>query len=217
VIEKFSLSFCGERAMTAAARDESKADKKRKHELDGFVEPTQDFHSVELEIPSDEEVPSDGASEEEEADEFPEIDVNSDSEIETGPEEVVDGDEEESEDDGEDETDGEDEDEENSQGEDEELHIFPKSKTITSEITGQPKRVFPEIDPEYDSDSSTEDVMHITFVHDSRIFSSLCTFRLQIVSATFRCIGTTICHTSDTTLMARRSCALREAMNWINS
>ncbi|KAF8450788.1 NUC169 domain-containing protein [Boletus edulis BED1] len=37
------------------------------------------------------------------------------------------------------------------------LHIFPKSNDIISEVTGHPKRVYPEIEPEYDSDSSTED------------------------------------------------------------
>jgi ribosome biogenesis protein ERB1 len=31
-------------------------------------------------------------------------------------------------------------------------------KTVISSITGRPKRVYPEIDPEYDSDSSTEEV-----------------------------------------------------------
>ena len=40
----------------------------------------------------------------------------------------------------------------------EDLHIFPEAKVITSEITGQPKKVYPEIEPDYDSDSSTEEV-----------------------------------------------------------
>jgi ribosome biogenesis protein ERB1 len=31
-------------------------------------------------------------------------------------------------------------------------------ETVISNITGRPKRVYPEIDPEYDSDSSTEEV-----------------------------------------------------------
>ncbi|KZS98013.1 BOP1NT-domain-containing protein [Sistotremastrum niveocremeum HHB9708] len=34
---------------------------------------------------------------------------------------------------------------------------FPKPRTIISNITGQPKRVYPEIEPDYDSDSSTEE------------------------------------------------------------
>ena len=41
---------------------------------------------------------------------------------------------------------------------DDEINVFPKAKTIVSDITGQPKRVYPEIEPDYDSDSSTEDV-----------------------------------------------------------
>ena len=36
--------------------------------------------------------------------------------------------------------------------------IFPREKRVKSGITGRPKRVFPPIEPEYDSDSSTEDV-----------------------------------------------------------
>lgn len=35
---------------------------------------------------------------------------------------------------------------------------FPVATTIVSDITGQPKRVYPEIEPDYDSDSSTEEV-----------------------------------------------------------
>ena len=41
---------------------------------------------------------------------------------------------------------------------DDELRIFPRPKTITSDITGRPKRVYPPIEPDYDSDSSTEEV-----------------------------------------------------------
>jgi ribosome biogenesis protein ERB1 len=47
---------------------------------------------------------------------------------------------------------------------DDDLHIFPKAKTIISDITGQPKKVYPEIEPDYDSDSSTEDVRACFFV-----------------------------------------------------
>ncbi|KAI9510437.1 BOP1NT-domain-containing protein [Russula earlei] len=65
------------------------------------------------------------------------------------------------------ETDGED-DEDSSESEhegqdyedastDDDLHIFPRARTIISDITGQPKKVYPEIEPNYDSDSSTED------------------------------------------------------------
>lgn len=38
------------------------------------------------------------------------------------------------------------------------VNIGPKAKIITSNITGRPKRVYPEIEPDYDSDSSTEEV-----------------------------------------------------------
>jgi hypothetical protein len=40
----------------------------------------------------------------------------------------------------------------------EDIRPFPVAKTIVSDITGRPKRVYPEIEPDYDSDSSTEDV-----------------------------------------------------------
>lgn len=65
--------------------------------------------------------------------EFPEIDARSDSEDE------------------------EDDDEDASLSSDT-LHVGPQGKTIISDITGRPKTVYPEIDPDYDSDSSTEDV-----------------------------------------------------------
>jgi ribosome biogenesis protein ERB1 len=35
---------------------------------------------------------------------------------------------------------------------------FPVARTVISTITGEPKRVYPDIEPDYDSDSSTEDV-----------------------------------------------------------
>jgi hypothetical protein len=35
---------------------------------------------------------------------------------------------------------------------------FPVATTVVSNITGRPKRVYPDIEPDYDSDSSTEDV-----------------------------------------------------------
>lgn len=40
-------------------------------------------------------------------------------------------------------------------------HIFPKGKNVISDITGELKIVYPEIEPEYDSDSSTEDVCQV--------------------------------------------------------
>ena len=94
-----------------------------------------------IEIPSedeDEENPDD-----DEVEDFPELDLHSDSESDS--DELLDDEEEE----------------EGTESEDdssEDLHIFPKAKKIISDIIGQPKRVYPEIEPDYDSDSSTEDV-----------------------------------------------------------
>jgi ribosome biogenesis protein ERB1 len=88
-----------------------------------------------LEMLSDEEDSLDASSDEGEVEEFPEIVTGSESEF----------DEEET-------------NEESDSDTDESLHIFPKAKTVVSDITKQPKLVYPEIDPEYDSDSSTEEV-----------------------------------------------------------
>ncbi|KAL4265650.1 Ribosome biogenesis protein ERB1 [Pleurotus pulmonarius] len=94
-----------------------------------------------LEMLSDDEDGEEIGSDDGEVEEFPEIDVASDSEED---EESDESDEDE---------------EESSEGDsdDSDLHIFPKPKTIVSDITGRPKRVYPEIEPDYDSDSSTED------------------------------------------------------------
>jgi ribosome biogenesis protein ERB1 len=121
--------------------------KKRKQVDDEVLEPDPFSRAVSLEILSDEE---DGVgmsdSDDGEVDEFPEIDTRSDSEDE----------EYEGSEDG---SDGEDDEESSAVSDvDSDLHIFPESKTIISNITGQPKRVYPEIEPDYDSDSSTDDV-----------------------------------------------------------
>ncbi|GJJ07346.1 Ribosome bioproteinsis protein erb1 [Clathrus columnatus] len=42
----------------------------------------------------------------------------------------------------------------------EKYSVSLQPKTIISEITGQPKRVYPPIEPDYDSDSSTEDQLN---------------------------------------------------------
>jgi ribosome biogenesis protein ERB1 len=101
-----------------------------------------------LEMLSEDEQDEEPGSDDGDYEEFPEIDAASDSEDE--------GDE------GEDEEEiGEDEEEEYSSdasGGDEKLPIFPKAKVVISNITGEPKKVYPEIEPDYDSDSSTEDV-----------------------------------------------------------
>ena len=98
---------------------------------------------------------------------FPEIDARSD----TDDEDYEDDGEDESEED--EEVDESEEDEEESEGSsDDSLHVFPKAKTIISDITGQPKRVYPEIEPDYDSDSSTEDVRSLSNVMPGCLFSS---------------------------------------------
>lgn len=107
--------------------------------------------AVRLEIPSDEEHRGEDEESDEGVDEFPEIDATSDSRSDDDSAE----DEEEDEDEGEDEGSSPSGSESDSSTD---MHIFPKSKNVISEITGHPKRVYPEIEPEYDSDSSTEDV-----------------------------------------------------------
>ncbi|KAH7887940.1 NUC169 domain-containing protein [Phlebopus sp. FC_14] len=107
--------------------------------------------TVGLEMMSDEEGDSGGAeedaeSDEEENDEFPELDFSSDSDSDaesTDDEDVIDEENEDTLD--------------SHSSSDADVQIFPKSKTIVSGITGHPKRVYPEIEPDYDSDSSTED------------------------------------------------------------
>ncbi|KAG8870534.1 hypothetical protein FRC20_011716 [Serendipita sp. 405] len=79
-----------------------------------------------------------GESDDDEVEDFPELDLG-DSEVSEGS-----GDSEES-------TDGE-----------EHLKDPPQpGELVVSSITGRLKRVYPEIEPEYDSDSSTEDVSFI--------------------------------------------------------
>lgn len=126
--------------------------KKRKATAEEVAPAESSFpQDVGLELGSDAEAEGE-ESDDEEAEEFPEIDTGSDSEGSvSGSEELEDEDEEEE--------DEEDEEEEDSDyPSDDEIQPFPKAKTVISNITGQPKRVYPEIEPDYDSDSSTEDV-----------------------------------------------------------
>jgi hypothetical protein len=58
-------------------------------------------------------------------------------------------------------------------------------KTVISNITGRPKRVYPEIVPEYDSDSSTEEVRKL-FLFSLPLM--LC-IRTPIESGIFQCTG----------------------------
>ncbi len=90
-------------------------------------------------------------SDSDEIDAFPEIDVGSDTD-EEGEQDSPRAYEDHSE------SEDEEQDDEDASSDDNDLHIFPRAKTIISDITGKPKTVYPEIEPDYDSDSSTEDV-----------------------------------------------------------
>lgn len=107
-----------------------------------------------LEMASDDESTQEPTAEHDEDDDsqekFPELNVESDTESSTG--DAGDSDAERDEEGEESETSHDDDDDAPT------LRIKPEEKTITSEITGQLKRVYPPIEPDYDSDSSTEDV-----------------------------------------------------------
>lgn len=128
---------------------------KRKQIDDEETAPPQEelqSHGV-LEMLSEDEDDGDASEDDGQLDEFPEIVTDSDSEEED------EGDGEDEEDASSDEEEEEDDEEDaDSDASDESLHIFPKAKVIVSDITKQPKTVYPEIEPDYDSDSSTEDV-----------------------------------------------------------
>ncbi|KAJ4473539.1 NUC169 domain-containing protein [Lentinula lateritia] len=122
---------------------QARSSKKRKQH--GQDEASDTFNeAVNLEMLSDEEDKEDVESDNGEVDEFPEIDAGSE---ESGEEDETYKSEEDTGASG----------EGSSSGSQEQLHIFPEVKTIVSDITGQEKRVYPEIEPDYDSDSSTED------------------------------------------------------------
>ena len=105
---------------------------KRKQDDNESLEEVQLHQHGRLEMLSEEENEDDDDGV---VDDFPELNVQSDSE--TGYSTAEDDDDSES---------------VNS------LHLFPKPKKVVSDITNQPKLVYPEIEPDYDSDSSTEDV-----------------------------------------------------------
>ncbi|PPQ79536.1 hypothetical protein CVT25_003418 [Psilocybe cyanescens] len=132
--------------MAPQAPGRKSAKRKQSEDDEEIAPPQQELHSTGvLEMLSDEEDEGDASSDDGEVDDFPEIVNESDSD-DSGFDE---------------EEDEEDEDEENESesdaDSDDSLHVFPKAKTVTSEITNQPKIVYPEIEPNYDSDSSTED------------------------------------------------------------
>lgn len=136
-----------------AANDSHKSSNRKRKQVDDETDVRIPQSLVQLEMLTDEEDVAEVSSDDGEADEFPEIDAHSDSE-----EEAEQDDEEY-----EGETEGEEDEEESEDDSDEpdsdaSLRVFPEAKTVISRITGQPKRIYPEIEPEYDSDSSTEDV-----------------------------------------------------------
>ncbi|KAG9105113.1 hypothetical protein FRC07_009605, partial [Ceratobasidium sp. 392] len=106
----------------------------------------QDGQLGTLEMPTDDEAESDADSESDgsDAEPFPEIDPASSSE--------------EGDDDEEDEPDVEEEDESSETESGRSTSPIPLGgKLVRSNITGQPKRIYNPIEPDYDSDSSTED------------------------------------------------------------
>jgi len=102
-----------------------------------------------LEMLSEDEQDEEPESDDGDYEEFPEIDAASDTEDDE--DEELDEDEEE---------DAEEEEgySSDTSGSHKKLPIFPRAKVVISDITGEPKKVYPEIEPDYDSDSSTEDV-----------------------------------------------------------
>lgn len=53
------------------------------------------------------------------------------------------------------------------------IKVFPEANIVISNITGQPKRTYPEIDPVYDSDSSTEEVSRFSTLFN-RVDNFIC-------------------------------------------
>lgn len=130
--------------------------KKRKEPEEDEDHKSAFAEAVRLEMLSDEEKREGGEGEEgeneesdEEVNKFPEIDGESDTRSD-------DESDEDEEDEGEDDEGSSPSPSDSDSSSD--VYLFPGSKDIISEITGHPKRVYPEIEPEYDSDSSTEDV-----------------------------------------------------------
>lgn len=145
--------------------DAKKSKKRRASARDGEeVKPAAQesvfSQSVGLEMQSEDEGEDVGEnSDGEQVDEFPEIDTRSDSEDEDDDaEDDADADSEAEDEEDEDDEDEDAPDESEDEFSDDSIHPFPTPKTVVSDITGQPKRVYPAIEPDYDSDSSTEEV-----------------------------------------------------------
>jgi ribosome biogenesis protein ERB1 len=143
------------------AIDDAPRPSRKRKQVEDELEIQSPDTPVQLEMLTDDEETVDISSVDGDADEFPEIDANSDSDQEKGEEEGTDLDDEEddsAEDQGDNNGDADSEDDSDELDSDAPLYVFPEAKTIISNITGQPKRIYPEIEPDYDSDSSTEDV-----------------------------------------------------------
>ena len=170
-----------------AATEAKKHSKKRKVIEEEAPAPPSHFpEEVGLELDSEDEGDQgDDLSDDGEVEEFPEIDADSDSQ-----DEEYETDEDETEDEN-----GVDHDEDDDLSEassEDDIAIFPKAKTVISDITGQPKRVYPEIEPDYDSDSSTEDVRALHCIYCMEPLTVQCNLRIPIVLETFPYTGTTI-------------------------
>ncbi|KAH9963180.1 ribosome biogenesis protein ERB1 [Russula dissimulans] len=126
-------------------------DRKRKQSINEQVDVSDAVHFPDggLDLLEEEDEPAE-ESDGDNVDAFPEIDAGSDTDEEDEEESPVD-------EEGSSETEDIEQDDEDASSDDDDLHIFPRAKTIISDITGQPKKVYPEIEPNYDSDSSTED------------------------------------------------------------
>lgn len=144
--------------------DMAATDKKRKRTTFDTEEPLP--LNFNLETLGDDLHDQSDSGEDDEVQDFPGLDVRSDSEDEDedeGVDDEIDGEDEDEgiDDEVNDEVNDEDvidEKEDNDSSGEEQLSVFPKPKTVISSITGQPKLVYPVIEPDYDTDSSTEDV-----------------------------------------------------------
>ncbi|KIJ56526.1 hypothetical protein M422DRAFT_197467 [Sphaerobolus stellatus SS14] len=130
-------------------------DKKRKWDPRSELPQQEEGRSnnVELNGLSDDEEEDSSVDDDGEVEDFPELDPDSDSEEEDSDDEENEESEQEFDEDAQ---------EEDSEGSvsdfsEEKPGVYPTPKAIISKITGQPKLVYPHIEPNYDSDSSTED------------------------------------------------------------
>ena len=107
------------------------------------------LHNGQLEMLSEEENEDLVSDDDGLVDDFPELNVQSDSNSSETGHSIADDDDDSAEN-------SDDSESVNS------LHLIPKPKKVVSDITHQPKLVYPEIEPDYDSDSSTEDVSSLS-------------------------------------------------------